>query len=64
MALLLINQYLDSYGKVIEGGFVKEIAVEVIGGSRINSLFHQIFNKVINETDPFEYLSEQVIQIM
>ena len=62
MVLMLINQYLDSYGEMIEGRFVKDIAVECIGGSRINYLFHQIFNKVINEIDPFEYLSEQDIQ--
>ena len=62
MVLMLINQYLESYGEMIEGRFVKDIAVECIGGARINYLFHQIFNSVINEIDPFEYLTEQDIQ--
>ena len=62
MILSLINAFINTYGEMIEGRFVKEIAVECIGGSRINYLFHEIFNKVINSIDPFEYLTEQDIQ--
>ena len=58
MILSLINAFINTYGEMIEGRFVKEIAVECIGGSRINYLFHEIFNKVINSIDPFEYLTE------
>jgi dynamin 1-like protein len=61
MILGLINAFINTYGEKIEGRFVKEIAVECIGGSRINYLFHEIFNKVINSIDPFEYLTEQDI---
>jgi dynamin 1-like protein len=62
MILGLINSFINTYGDKIEGRFVKEIAVECIGGSRINYLFHEIFNKVVNSIDPFEYLTEQDIQ--
>lgn len=62
MILGLINTFLNSYGDKIEGRFVKEIAVECQGGSRINYIFHEIFNKVINSIDPFEYLTDQDIQ--
>jgi len=62
MILGLINTFLNTYGNKIEGKFVKEIAVECQGGSRINFIFHEIFNKVINTIDPFEYLTEQDIQ--
>ena len=41
---------------------MKEIAVECQGGARINFIFHEIFCKVINSINPFEYLSEQDIQ--
>ena len=58
MILNLINRFLNTYGDKIEGRFVKEIAVECQGGSRINYIFHKIFNKVINNIDPFEYLTE------
>lgn len=61
LILGLINSFINTYGEKIEGRFVKEIAVECIGGSRINFLFHEIFNKVINSIDPFEYLTEQDI---
>ena len=62
MILNLINTFINTYGEKIEGRFVKEIAVKCIGGSRINYLFHEIFYKVINSIDPFEYLTEQDIQ--
>lgn len=62
MILSLINKFLNTYGDKIEGRFVKEIAVECQGGARINFIFHEIFNKVINSIDPFEYLTEQDIQ--
>lgn len=62
MILSLINKFLNFYGDKIEGKFVKEIAVECTGGARINFIFHEIFNKVVNNIDPFEYLTEQDIQ--
>jgi len=58
MVLTLIHTFLNTYGDKIEGRFVREIAVECQGGSRINYIFHEIFNKVINSIDPFEYLTE------
>jgi dynamin 1-like protein len=61
MILALINTFLNAYGDLIEGRFVREIAVECQGGSRINYIFHEIFNKVVNSIDPFEYLTEQDI---
>ena len=62
MILRLINTFLNTYSDKIEGRFVREIAVECQGGSRINYIFHKIFCKVINSIDPFEYLTEADIQ--
>ncbi len=59
--LQLINSFLNSYYDKIDGRFVDDIAIECQGGSRINFIFHQIFNKVINSIDPFEYLTDQDI---
>jgi dynamin 1-like protein len=47
---------------MIEGKFVKESAVEFLGGSRINYIFHHIFTKTIDAIDPFEYLTDEDIQ--
>ena len=58
MVLDLINKFLNSYSDKIEGKFVKGIAIECQGGARINFIFHDIFKKVINEINPFEYLTE------
>ena len=61
MILSLINSFVNAYGERIDGKFVKDIAVSCQGGARINYIFHEIFNKVINNIDPFEYLTEQDI---
>jgi dynamin 1-like protein len=58
----LINRFIKAYGDMLDGRFVKESAVEMQGGSRINYIFHELFRKVINQIDPFEYLSDQDIQ--
>lgn len=62
MVLNLINKFMNSYSDKIEGKFVREIAVECQGGARINFIFHDIFKKVINDINPFEYLTELDIQ--
>ena len=62
LILHLINSFIDKYAEKIEGQFVNEIAVECLGGSRINYIFHNIFNTVITNIDPFEYLTDQDIQ--
>lgn len=46
--LHLINKFTTYYGEMIEGKFVKESAVEFLGGSRISYIFHNIFVKTID----------------
>lgn len=58
LVLALINKFINAYADKLEGRFVKESAVEVQGGSRINYIFHELFRKVVNSIDPFEYLTE------
>ena len=58
LILNLLNSFLKFYNEQIDGRFVDQIAVECLGGSRINYIFHEIFNKVINSIDPFEYLTD------
>lgn len=60
--LNLINKFTNSYSEMIEGKFVKESAVECLGGSRINYIFHSIFVKAIKDIDPFQHLTDQDIQ--
>ena len=62
LVLALINKFINAYSDKLEGKFVKESAVELQGGSRINLIFHDIFRKVISSIDPFEHLTEQDIQ--
>lgn len=51
--LNLISKFTSTYSDMIEGKFVKESAVDCLGGSRINYIFHQIFVKSIKDIDPF-----------
>ena len=42
----------------MEGKFVKETASEMMGGSRLSYIFYEVFNKTLNQVDPFENLSD------
>jgi dynamin 1-like protein len=53
VVLNLISKFTSVYSDMIEGKFVKESAVDCLGGSRINYIFHQIFVKSIRDIDPF-----------
>lgn len=53
LVLNLINRFTNSYGEMIEGKFVKESAMECLGGSRINYIFHTMFVKSVKDIDPF-----------
>ena len=61
LVLALINKFVNAYADKLEGKFVKDAASEVRGGSRVNYIFHELFRKVINSIDPFEYLDERDI---
>ena len=59
--LNLIARFTEEYGKKLEGRFVNDVATEMLGGARINFIFHKIFKNIISKIDPFENLSEQDI---
>lgn len=52
LILNLINRFTTSYSDMIEGKFVRESAMECLGGSRINYIFHEIYVKSINSINP------------
>lgn len=62
LVLSLINKFINAYSDKLEGRFVDDVAIECLGGSRINFIFHNIFKNIINSIDPFEYLTDQDIQ--
>jgi dynamin 1-like protein len=62
LILNLINKFTNSYSDMIEGKFIKESAIECLGGSRINFIFHEIFVKAINSINPLQHLTDQDIQ--
>lgn len=59
----IIAKFSSSYAEFIEGKFVKETASQLMGGSRLQYIFYEVFNKALNEIDPFEHLSDADIKI-
>jgi hypothetical protein len=46
------QNFSTAYGEFIEGRFVKETARELMGGSRLNYIFFEVFNKTLNNIEP------------
>ena len=55
----MIAKFSSAYADFIEGRFVKETARELMGGSRINHIFYDIYNKTLTAIDPFDALSDE-----
>lgn len=53
---------MKQYSNILEGQYSRDIIKEFLGGQRIHYIFHEIYNKVINGIDPFEFLTERDIQ--
>ena len=62
LVLNLISKFVVAYSDMIEGKFVKESAMEFLGGSRINHIFSGIFVETLSEIDPFDSLSDNDIR--
>ena len=58
LILNVIAKFATSYAEFIEGRFVKETASELMGGSRLSFIFYEVFNKALNDVDPFDCLSD------
>ncbi len=57
--LNVIAKFSNHYAEFIEGKFVKETATELMGGSRLSYIFYDVYNKALNDTDPFDSLSDE-----
>jgi len=54
--LTILQKYARCYSDFIEGKFVKDTAVEMMGGSRINHIFYELFTREVLNIDPFDAL--------
>jgi len=54
--------YLRNYKLRLDGNYLKESNDELMGGSRINYIFTEIFRKTILEMDPFDNFSDNDIR--
>jgi dynamin 1-like protein len=61
LILNLLAKFSAAYSDMIEGRFVRESAVEYMGGSRISHIFTDIFGRTITTIDPFEKLTDSDI---
>ena len=62
LVLSIIAKFASSYTEFIEGKFVKETASELMGGSRLSYIFYEVFNKIMDEVDPFDALTDEDIK--
>jgi dynamin 1-like protein len=60
--LTIIAKYSRCFGDLLEGKFVKDTAIEMLGGSRINHIFYEIYTKEILKIDPFDALTDDDIK--
>lgn len=58
-----ITKYASLLQDYIDGRFVKETSTELIGGSRICYIFYDVFNKALNNVDPFDNLTDEDLKI-
>ena len=59
LILNVIAKFSTTYQEYIDGRFVKETARELIGGSRLNYIFYEIFTKTLLQVDPFDALTDE-----
>jgi dynamin 1-like protein len=57
--LNVIAKFSSAYGEYLEGRFVRDTAKELMGGSRLNYIFFEAYNKTLNNVDPFDALSDE-----
>lgn len=55
----MIAKFASAYSEYIEGRFVKETAKELMGGSRLNHIFYEVYNKTLLKVDPFDRLTDE-----
>jgi dynamin 1-like protein len=60
--LNVIAKYAAAYGEFLDGRFVKDTASELKGGSRLNFIFHEVYNSAIDNIDPFDALTNDDIK--
>eukprot|EP00358_Blepharisma_japonicum_P001384 CAMPEP_0202948028 /NCGR_PEP_ID=MMETSP1395-20130829/12967_1 /ASSEMBLY_ACC=CAM_ASM_000871 /TAXON_ID=5961 /ORGANISM="Blepharisma japonicum, Strain Stock R1072" /LENGTH=532 /DNA_ID=CAMNT_0049649723 /DNA_START=383 /DNA_END=1978 /DNA_ORIENTATION=+ len=60
--LSVIQKVAKSFQENIEGKNVRNVTEELMGGARINYIFHQIFVSGIAKIDPLQELSDQNIR--
>ena len=58
MVLNIIAKYSAAYSEFLEGRFVKDTAIELKGGSRLNYIFYEVFTVAISNIEPFDSLTD------
>jgi dynamin 1-like protein len=62
LVLNIVAKYSAAYAEFLEGRFVKDTAVELKGGSRLNYIFYENFTVAISNIDPFDALTDDDIK--
>jgi len=62
LVLNIIAKYSAAYAEFLDGRFVKDTALELKGGSRLNFIFFENYTTAISNIDPFDALTDDDIK--
>ena len=62
LVLNIIAKYSAAYAEFLEGRFVKDTALELKGGSRLNYIYFEVYTAAISGIDPFDALTDDDIK--
>jgi len=58
--LSVVSRFADTYSDIVGGNYVQATTKELFGGARINYILYDVFNKAIEDMDPFLTLTDEV----
>ena len=61
--LSLLSKFSNSFAQIINGSYLDTNNEELFGGSRINYIFFDVFQKAISALDPFDTISDEDIRV-
>jgi dynamin 1-like protein len=62
LLLAFLDKVRQAYCDSVDGRAIKNITVELTGGSRIKWVFNELYRKALNSIDPFKALTDQDIR--
>jgi len=63
LVLSLMSKFARVYSEIIAGNYANGTTKELFGGARVNYILYDLFNKSVDEIDPFKSLTDERIRV-